>query len=573
MSSRLSYVNVDDPNFYEFIDEKYSKYKIPPKQKTFKQFCFPSKYEFQIPQQFLAEYINPKTPYKGLLIYHRIGAGKTCTAIKIAENFKNKSKIMIVVPASLKGNFRSELRSLCADDHYLTSKERSELKILHPSSDEYKSIIKVSDDRIDKYYTIYSYNKFVDLIKQNKINLTNTLLIIDEVHNMISETGTYYESLYETIHSAPDNMRLVIMTATPIFDKPNEIALTMNLLVRNKQLPVGPDFVSTFMDIRYNSKGPVYHVKNMDLFKEFVKGYVSYYRGAPPYVFPKSELFFVRTKMSDLQKTVYQKITGKEVKQTKVRDYVNENISNNFFIGTRMISNIVYPNEKVGLKGYNSLTDEDLTIAKIREYSPKFLKILRKIKRCNGTVFVYSNFKEYGGIRVFARLLEFHRFKNYEFNGSGPRRFAIWSGDQDPIYKEEVKAIFNNKDNEFGSKIKVILGSSSIKEGVSFLRVQEVHIMEPYWNFSRMEQIIGRAIRFCSHKDVELDRQLVKVYIYLAVHPDIKMSIDERMMKMALDKKMINSAFEKALKEAAIDCELFKNANVYPGEQDIQCEQ
>ena len=94
--------------------------------------------------------------------------------------------------------------------------------------------------------------------------------------------------------------------------------------------------------------------------------------------------------MSDLQKTVYQKITGKEVKQTKVRDYVNENISNNFFIGTRMISNIVYPNEKVGLKGYNSLTDEDLTIAKIREYSPKFLKILRKIKRCNGTVFVLS---------------------------------------------------------------------------------------------------------------------------------------------------------------------------------------
>nr|URM62057.1 ATP dependent helicase [Mimivirus sp.] len=237
-----------------------------------------------------------------------------------------------------------------------------------------------------------------------------------------------------------------------------------------------------------------------------------------------------------------------------------------------MISNIVFPNGKTGLKGFESISDDDFDIGTIQIYSPKFLKIFRKIKKCRGTVFVYSNFKEFGGIRSFVRLLEHHKFKNYEFHGTGKRRFAIWSGDQDPSYKEQVKAVFNNRDNEYGDKIKVILGSSSIKEGVSFMRVQEVHIIEPYWNFSRMDQVIGRAIRFCSHKDVEIDRQMVKVYIYLAVHPDIKMSIDERMMKMAIDKKIVNHAFEQALKEAAVDCELFKNANVYPGEPEIQCD-
>ncbi|AQN68502.1 D6/D11-like helicase [Saudi moumouvirus] len=566
-----NYINVDDDRFYNFINNKYSNYKIPNKQKNFRQFCFPKKYEFQIPQKFLAEFINPKTPYTGILVYHRIGAGKTCTAINIAENFKNKKKIMVVLPASLKGNFRSELRSLCADNNYLSANDRQLLKELEPSSQEYREIIQKSDKLIEKYYTIYSYNKFVDLIKNNLLNLTNTLLIIDEVHNMISETGTYYESLYKTIHSAPDDLRLVIMTATPIFDKPNEIALTMNLLLRDHQLPTGLDFVNTFMTIRYNNNGPIYEVKNIDMFKNDIRGYVSYYRGAPPYVFPKSELYFVRIKMSDYQKNIYKSVMREESKKTKMVDYVNNDISNSFFIGTRMISNIVFPNGKTGLKGFESLQESDFDIENIKIYSPKFLRIFRKIRKCNGTVFVYSNFKEFGGIRTFAGLLEHYNYKNYEYHGSGRRRFAIWSGDQDPSFKEEVKAVFNNKDNEFGEKIKVILGSSSIKEGVSFLRVQEVHIIEPYWNFSRMDQVIGRAIRFCSHKDVEPERQIVKVYIYMAVHPDIKMSIDERMMKMALDKKKVNHAFEQALKEAAIDCELFKNANVYPGEEDIIC--
>jgi len=566
------YVAIDNKNFYKFINKKYAKYKIPAKQKSLKQICFPKKYEFQIPQKFLADFINPNTPYKSLLIYHRIGAGKTCTAINIAENFKKSKKIIIVLPASLKGNFRSELRSLCTGEKYLTNAERNQLKIFHPSTAEYKEIIKQTDKRIDKYYTIYSYNKFVDLIKQKKMNLDNCLVIIDEIHNMISETGTYYEFLYKAIHSAPNNMRLVIMSATPIFDKPIEIALTMNLLLRDKQLPIGKNFINTFMDITYTDKGPTYQVKNMDLFKDYVKGYVSYYRGAPPHVFPETKLYQVRIKMSDQQAKLYQKILSQESKNNPIADYVNTDISNSFFIGTRMVSNFYYPNGKLGEKGYTSLIEEDFDTDRIKIYSPKFYRILRKIRSAEGTVFVYSSFKEYGGIKTFVRLLEHHRYKNYENHGPGRKRFAIWSGDQDLMAKEEIKAVFNNINNVDGSQIKVILGSPSIKEGVSFLRVQQVHIMEPYWNLSRIHQIMGRAIRFCSHKDMPKEKQLVKVYIYIAVHSNIAISIDEYIMRMAIVKQSINKTFETALKEAAIDCELFKNANVYPGEEDIQCE-
>ena len=566
------YVSVDDPDFYQFVNKKYAKYKIPKTQKTLKEICFPSKYEFQIPQKFLAEFINPKTPYTGLLVYHRIGAGKTCTAIKIAENFKKLKKIMIVLPAALKGNFRSELRSPCAGDKYLRQDERLLLKKLHPSSSEYKEIIHKSDLKIDKYYNIYSYNKFVELIKTSSLKLDNTLLIIDEIHNMISETGIYYELLYDAIHSSPKTTRLVIMSATPIFDKPIEIALTMNLLLRHAQLPTGHAFIDTFMNITYGPKGPIYNVKNMDLFKDYIRGYVSYYRGAPPYVFPRSEIFFVRTKMSDMQVSLYKKIMSKESKTSRVKDYVNVDISNSFYIGTRVTSNFVFPNKKFGQEGFNSLTEDDLSFSNIKIYSPKFLKIIRKIKKCDGPVFVYSNFKEFGGIRTFIRFLEHHHFKNYEYHGCGMKRFAVWTGSEDPMLKEEIKAVFNNVNNENGTQIKVICASPSAKEGVTFLRVQEVHIMEPYWNWSRLDQVIGRAIRFCSHKDVPLDKRLVKVYIYLAVHPSIKVSIEQYIMKMALEKKLINGQFERGLKESAIDCSLFKNANVYKAEDDIECE-
>ncbi|RYX78577.1 hypothetical protein EON71_01055 [bacterium] len=202
----------------------------------------------------------------------------------------------------------------------------------------------------------------------------------------------------------------------------------------------------------------------------------------------------------------------------------------------------------------------------------KLRKILRRIKKCDGTVLVYSNFKEYGGIKTFVRFLEQHGFKNYEQHSGGKKRFAIWSGDQEYHLKEEVKSVFNRYDNRDGSSIKIILGSPSIKEGISLLRVQEVHLMETYWNQSRNFQIIGRAIRFCSHKDMPIEKRLVKVYIYLATHPEIKKTIDEHILKMAIDKQLINLEFEKALKESAIDCELFKNANVYKNDEDIKCE-
>jgi superfamily II DNA or RNA helicase len=143
-------------------------------------------------------------------------------------------------------------------------------------------------------------------------------------------------------------------------------------------------------------------------------------------------------------------------------------------------------------------------------------------------------------------------------------------GDSKLEYRETIKSIFNNSNNMNGGMIKILLGSPSIKEGVSLLRVEQVHIMEPYWNLSRILQIIGRAIRYCSHKDMPRDRRFVNVYLYLSIYKDID-TIDKYIWLLAKRKSKLIARFETALKETAIDCSLFYNRNVYKGEKELIC--
>lgn len=561
----MSYPKIKDNDFYDKIEKKYAKYKISGRKKSLKQICYPNNYKLQMPQQFLAKYISKNTPYKGILIFHKIGAGKTCTAVRIGEEWKKDRKIIVLTPASLVNNFKDELRSKCAGNSYISDKQRLTLDKLHPSSDEYKKIIEKSDNKIDKYYNIMSYNKFINDYEENKINLNNSILIIDEIQNMISEQGIYYKTIYNAIKKGPSNLRIVLLSATPIFDKPLEIALTMNLLKLPKEFPNNSkDFSNMFLKC---NKG-VYEAKNLDLFKNMIKGYISYYRGAPPYVFPEEVIKFVKCEMENFQYKSYVTVLNNETNKSgimKIKDSVFKegqirNMPNNFFIGTRLISNIAFPNKGIGEIGYNSLTDNKMKLDNLKKYSIKFYKIMVKLKYARGPILIYSNFKEYGGIKTLVKILEYHGYKNYDKNGEGRKRFAIWSGDESKEYKNEIKTVYNRENNHNGSKIKIILLTPSAKEGVSFKRVQQMHILEPYWNWSRMMQIIGRAVRYCSHKDLDEDKRLVRIYIYISTKKNIK-TIDKYIKNMAETKKALINEFTNAMKESAIDCRLFSKAN------------
>lgn len=558
-SRKIKYPNINSNSFNKEITNILKPYKIKKEKKSLKDICFPNKFKLQNPQQSMAQYIHPNTPYKSVLLFHKIGSGKTCSAISIAEQWKGIRKIIFVAPASLLGNFRKELRSQCPGDEYITQVERKLLEKLHPASPEYLEIIEKTDKRINKFYEILSYNKFVEKIEKKKISFINKLLIIDEIQNLISETGSWYKIVYNAIQNAPSDLRIVLLSGTPIFDKPAEIALTVNLLRPKDELLIGTKFNETFINITQDKKGEFkYEAMNLDILKSLVKGYISYYRGAPPVAYPEKRLKYVKCEMSDFQYKSYLTVSSKE---GPFRSGDILKMSNNFFIGSRTLSNIAFPNKGTGDNGFDSLKGDLMEIENLENYSIKFAKIMKKIKKCSGTVFIYSNFKEYGGIKTFCKILDYHGYKNYIHNGDGKKRYAIWSGDEKNEIKDQIRSVFNNKNNKDGSKIKIVLGSPAIKEGVSLLRVKQVHVIEPYWNMSRLEQVVGRAFRFCSHKDVPREERFVEVYIYIATYQD-EMTIDKYILDLAKRKEKLMRQFELAMKESAVDCNINYNGNV-----------
>ena len=552
------------------INKEFKKYKIQVSNEKMEEFCLPKKFKLQPQQELLSNLLISQTaaPWniyeyiRGILLFHQIGAGKTCTAIAIAEKFKKKMKIMVILPAALMGNFLTELRSECPGNEYITEDERNKMKNLKPCDSMFKKIIDKTIDRIEKYYTIYSYHKFVALINSRKIKkLNNTLLIIDEVQNMISMNGTFYKALKQVIDTSDNTLKIILLSATPMFDQPVEIALTLNLLKTDDFLPI-TNFNQKYMKIKQTSQGTSYKTTNMKDFRLKISNLISYYRGAPPQAYPKSEFKIVKCNMNEFQYKSYltSLSTDDNFRKGSFKNVDILKLPQSFFLGPRMISNIAFPNKSIGEVGFSSFKGENLQMQNIGEYSIKFLKIIKKIG--DGPVFIYSNFKELGGLRCLITFLEYHGWKNYIKFGEGNKRFAIWSGDESQKVKDEIKYIFNQKSNENGDKIKIMLGSPSIKEGISLLRVQQVHIIEPYWNMSRMLQIMGRAVRFCSHKDVPKAKRIVKIYLYLATYSGEK-TIDEYIWELAKKKNKLIEQFELVLKESAIDCELFYNRNSY----------
>lgn len=131
--------------------------------------------------------------------------------------------------------------------------------------------------------------------------------------------------------------------------------------------------------------------------------------------------------------------------------------------------------------------------------------------------------------------------------------------------------VFSNVENKEGKYIKFVLGSKVMNEGISLRNVSEVHILDVYFNLGKVDQVIGRAIRHCSHYDITTDENPypeVKIYKY-AVTIDKGLSSEEELYKKSEQKYILVKKVERLLKEVAIDCPLNRNGNIFPEELEI----
>jgi len=168
---------------------------------------------------------------------------------------------------------------------------------------------------------------------------------------------------------------------------------------------------------------------------------------------------------------------------------------------------------------------------------------------------------------------ENHEHKNHEF---APATFIVVTGqtseESTEMIPENNKKIINNVYNNFSNKegklIKLVLGSKVMNEGISLANVNSVYILDVYFNFGRVDQVIGRAIRWCSHfqlmnKDNVFPKVKLYKYAVCTSEKSTELSTEEELYFKAEKKYLLVKKIERSLKEVAIDCALNQQGNMF----------
>ena len=138
-----------------------------------------------------------------------------------------------------------------------------------------------------------------------------------------------------------------------------------------------------------------------------------------------------------------------------------------------------------------------------------------------------------------------------------PARYSIITGDPriSPNNDFEVKGL-TGEDNKDGYKVKVVLISKAGSEGIDLKFIRQVHILEPWYNMNRIEQIIGRAVRNFSHKDLDFEERNVEIFMHGTIlgEENIEEAADLYVYRVAEFKAIQIGNVSRVLKETAVDC-------------------
>ena len=251
-------------------------------------------FKLLIHQKIVRDYLNLYSPYRGLLLYHGLGSGKTCSSIAIAEGMKSSKKVIIMTPASLKRNYIEEIKK-CGDTLYKKDQywewvplsagskaidtlssalgltvayikkkkgvwlvdHNKESNLDNLTVKQLMSLDEQLDEMIQTKYQFISYNglrreKFKAMTSNYDVNIfDHSVVVIDEVHNFISRISNKLDKEKSVAHDKngdpekfpvsmalvlyemllnAQDVRIVFLTGTPIINYPNELGILFNML-------------------------------------------------------------------------------------------------------------------------------------------------------------------------------------------------------------------------------------------------------------------------------------------------------------------------------------------------------
>jgi superfamily II DNA or RNA helicase len=422
-------------------------------------------YEQTYPNQnFILSMLHPYTPYRGMLLTFQLGNGKTYVSAALSHLY-NKHGLGVIFLAhnvSTIENFKKEYS------------------------------VFVEENQVENSCQDIRYMGITKFLSSN-INIKNKLIIIDEAHN-IRENASRYKRL-QSILDSDDTIKILIITATPMIDKINEIYSLRNLI--EKDAPVA------YSESIYSN------VKKRYVGDDFIIG------------------------------TLYKSIM-KGVQLQKYRELIH-NSYKDIYTKIRQASLTAGP--------YSPHIPLD-------EQSSKISALLDSI--VFGELAVAFSFFVKRGLHFIRDALNDRGWKEWsESDHDDAPRYAILDGKTTIEHTYNIMNQFNSLLNIDGSIIQLLIGSSVMNESISLRNVKHVHILTPFWNYGQIRQAIGRTIRMRSHSDFTED-VTVNIYLHVSVieekssENEVTYSgIDLDMYETAYTKNLsINNQLEFMVKES-----------------------
>lgn len=623
-----TYPPIDDKFQYNIFRKKeFKDLKLPPEEP---EPIINGNFRYQ---EIIRRFFSPETEYDSQLLIHGLGTGKTKTSILVAETNRfiqedhkasktDPYRSLVLAKGELfVRNYQEDLAK-----HYDMYRPKDDWgELINPIKEPVRfanALTRLTQpyyefNRFEKF-TIF-LNKLRDSIKKENPNATkqeinilfanriaatysNRVIIVDEAHNLrpqpkksktkqLKQTKPTIEiKEYEMLHfffHAVKNCKILLLTGTPIWDKPVEAATIMNLILPLDQQIDTKNFEEEYFDDEDN-------IKNTEKLEKYFNGRISFVRAmqsdvkkvyeisdVPP---PTKHLRIYLDEMSDFQ--------WKGVKKA-----MKEDSSKGEGAGLRFneseASNFVFPNGSYGTEGFEKYTvglqknDESPTgeskkerfkswkfrNAKDKEdiknnlskYSSKFSSALKNIlDNPNELVFTFFKYLRGCNAALFGLVLELFGFKRALNNSAmktAQKRYAIIS--EETTTKAETATILNmfrDPRNKNGDFIQVLIGTQKMSEGITLKNVLQNHVMSSHWNLSLPDQVVGRTLRFGAHKDLGLGL-IVKIFLHAASKKD-KDTIDIDRYLTAEDKDYKNKQIYRVFKKIAFDCPLTYERNV-----------
>jgi hypothetical protein len=590
-----------------------------------------SAYDFklQAQQRFLRRVLSPDSPTQNLLMVHGVGTGKTCTAIQIAEEyilrpeFQDKRVLVLANPA-VQDNFRTQIFDIsrvsvdadglllskqCTGRRYLDILQRAQSQPLRwTDQSQREKLMNMANRILNEFYEFQGYTSFGNRISDIQLEkresdmdawihdtFDNRLIIVDEAHNLreSDETGStekIVSAALKRIVQTANGVTLVLLTATPMYDTFDEILDYFNMFLWNSRKQ-DPKTSIKKKDI-FTESGDFVSAKAETQFRGLCESYVSFVRGENPFTFPfrlpppdnmiaKSD----RTHDSNGKKIdkprKYLTLTAAPL--SEYQESIVKDLKLKALAEPRVVC--VYPENKSFGETFKKedgkymyLGEGFLAPSRVGTYSAKFASVMRCIAESKGIVFVYSNLVE-SGAQLFSMCLEEHGFKSAIGDGllgktsgevpvGSKGSYALFTSETTDSDIKKTLARLRRRENANGDDIRIIVASPKVSEGVDFRYVRQIHVLDPWFNMSRIEQVVGRATRTCSHSLLPFEEQNCTVYLHVCRFSSGKReALDEHIYREYAERKAIAIAkVKKAVLQSAMDCNLERPVNALPAD-------